>query len=102
MERKGREVRYVIDFYKGSKQSAPTVMGTVEPNSGLLALCVYSHCLHIPMESALFVLYVGKSVAPPLVTMHLDVRPALDSYHAVVDRGLHWVKQLPLVGRFFD
>ena len=57
----GREVRYVIDFYAG----AP-----VAP-------------MHPPRSNG-----SQPSPSPPQVPLHLDVRPALDSYEATRDRVL--------------
>jgi cytochrome c heme-lyase len=57
ISRRGKEVRYVIDFYEGSSRKIQD----------------------------------GKSIP-----VHLDVRPALDSYTAIIDRF-----SIALRGNFF-
>lgn len=60
MDRNGEEVRYVIDFYKGSTPSPPQ---------------------KVPDAAAL-----NKPPIEPAMAIYLDIRPAVDSFSAVRDR----------------
>ena len=53
IDRCGKQVRYIVDFYQGRSSAAGTGAGTS---------------------------------APPVAVMHVDARPALDSFDALVDR----------------
>ncbi len=76
VDRNGQDVRYIIDFYKGTPVSVPaaattaitktsTTTNTIKPDS-------------------------SSTTVPPLneaaMSMYLDVRPALDSWGALRDR----------------
>lgn len=63
----GREVRYVIDFYKGTDR-----MRALPPPAGA------------PVGTP------PEIIAVP--TMYLDVRPALDSFGALTDRVIRFIK----------
>jgi hypothetical protein len=81
VDRCGKEVRYVIDFYQGHSSDPDTP-------AMYLARLVYMSTIFLPsplsLPKLLYCLHLAR---------YLDVRPALDSFEAAIDRLRIWSRK---------